>query len=246
MLFRSGECCALSQSKSSTCRHSLRGVEARGGGGPREGRGEGGVRREAQPVAPLDDGVRGDVQVKVAAGRRVQAHLARAHDECAVGALGHVDAARQRHRHDRAPREPSDPQRVAQPEQPHLTVLQALEGKVTTRAAARTEVVAKASPKALAASVAASFPAFAAPAAFAAQEVNQVALEGINILGVIATALFIIIPTSFLIILYVKSASEGNVSGGFSQEYYDKSKKRGDKKTNEADRKSTRLNSSHR
>ena len=76
--------------------------------------------------------------------------------------------------------------------------------------------------------------AFAAPAAFAAQEVNQVALEGINILGVIATALFIIIPTSFLIILYVKSASEGNVSGGFSQEYYDKSKKRGDKKTNEA------------
>ena len=105
---------------------------------------------------------------------------------------------------------------------------------VAPRAAARTEVVAKASPKALAASVAASFPAFAAPAAFAAQEVNQVALEGINILGVIATALFIIIPTSFLIILYVKSASEGNVSGGFSQEYYDKSKKRGDKKTNEA------------
>ena len=49
-----------------------------------------------------------------------------------------------------------------------------------------------------------------------------------------ATALFIIIPTSFLIILYVKSASEGNVSGGFSQKYYDESKKRGDKKTNEA------------
>ena len=58
---------------------------------------------------------------------------------------------------------------------------------------------------------------------------NQVALEGVNILGVIATALFIIIPTSFLIILYVKSASEGNVSGGFSQKYYDESKKRGDK-----------------
>ena len=53
-------------------------------------------------------------------------------------------------------------------------------------------------------------------------------------LGVIATALFIIIPTAFLIVLYVKSSSEGNVSGGFSQEYYDKSKKRGDKKTNEA------------
>jgi photosystem II PsbM protein len=105
---------------------------------------------------------------------------------------------------------------------------------VAPRAAARTEVVAKASPQKLAASVAASFPAFAAPAAFAAQEVNQVALEGVNILGVIATALFIIIPTSFLIILYVKSASEGNVSGGFSQKYYDESKKRGDKKTNEA------------
>ena len=105
---------------------------------------------------------------------------------------------------------------------------------VAPRAAARTEVVAKAIPQKLAASVAASFPAFAAPAAFAAQEVNQVALEGVNILGVIATALFIIIPTSFLIILYVKSASEGNVSGGFSQKYYDESKKRGDKKTNEA------------
>ena len=75
---------------------------------------------------------------------------------------------------------------------------------------------------------------FSAPAAFAAQELNQVALQDVNILGVIATALFIIIPTSFLIILYVKSASEGNVSGGFSQEYYDKSKARGDKKTNES------------
>jgi len=105
---------------------------------------------------------------------------------------------------------------------------------VAPRAAARTEVVAKATPQKLAASVAASFPAFAAPAAFAAQEVNQVALEGVNILGVIATALFIIIPTSFLIILYVKSASEGNVSGGFSQKYYDDSKKAGNKKTNEA------------
>ncbi len=63
---------------------------------------------------------------------------------------------------------------------------------------------------------------------------NQVALEGVNILGVIATALFIIIPTSFLIILYVKSASEGNVSGGFSQKYYDDSKKAGKKLTNEA------------
>lgn len=30
----------------------------------------------------------------------------------------------------------------------------------------------------------------------------------VNILGLIATALFIIIPTSFLLILYVKTASE--------------------------------------
>jgi len=30
-----------------------------------------------------------------------------------------------------------------------------------------------------------------------------------NILGLIATALFIIIPTAFLIILYVKTASQG-------------------------------------
>jgi len=83
--------------------------------------------------------------------------------------------------------------------------------------------------------VAAAVPAVIAAPAFAAQEaVEQVALADVNILGVIATALFIIIPTSFLIILYVKSASEGNVSGGFSQEYYDKSKAAGNKKTNEA------------
>jgi photosystem II PsbM protein len=83
--------------------------------------------------------------------------------------------------------------------------------------------------------VAAAVPAAIAAPAFAAQEaVEQVALADVNILGVIATALFIIIPTSFLIILYVKSASEGNVSGGFSQEYYDKSKAAGNKKTNEA------------
>ena len=106
---------------------------------------------------------------------------------------------------------------------------------VAPRAALRQGVVAKASPKNVLASVSAAFPAFAAaPAAFAAEELNQVALADVNILGVIATALFIIIPTSFLIVLYVKSSSEGNVSGGFSQEYYDKSKKRGDKKTNEA------------
>ena len=105
---------------------------------------------------------------------------------------------------------------------------------VVPRAAARTQVVASASKKSVA-SVAAAAPAlFSAPAAFAAQEINQVALADINILGVIATALFIIIPTSFLITLYVKSSSEGNVSGGFSQAYYDKSKAAGNKKTNEA------------
>ena len=37
-------------------------------------------------------------------------------------------------------------------------------------------------------------------------------------------------PVSFLLILYVKSTSEGNQSGGFDQEYYDASYKRGDKK----------------
>ena len=54
------------------------------------------------------------------------------------------------------------------------------------------------------------------------------------VLGVIATALFIIIPTSFLLILYVKTESSGVASGGFSQKYYDKSKAKGGKLTNEA------------
>eukprot|EP00241_Pyramimonas_parkeae_P009745 CAMPEP_0114226768 /NCGR_PEP_ID=MMETSP0058-20121206/1415_1 /TAXON_ID=36894 /ORGANISM="Pyramimonas parkeae, CCMP726" /LENGTH=122 /DNA_ID=CAMNT_0001337529 /DNA_START=117 /DNA_END=482 /DNA_ORIENTATION=+ len=62
----------------------------------------------------------------------------------------------------------------------------------------------------------------AASPVFAAQEVAQVAMET-NILGLIATALFVIIPTSFLIVLFVKSESDGNRSGGFSQSYYDKS-----------------------
>lgn len=62
--------------------------------------------------------------------------------------------------------------------------------------------------------------------AMAAQEVAQVAAET-NILGLIATALFIVIPTAFLIVLFVKSESDGQRSGGFSQNYYDKSKKRG-------------------
>lgn len=82
---------------------------------------------------------------------------------------------------------------------------------------------------------AAAVPAVVAAPAFAAQNaVEQVALADVNILGVIATALFIIIPTSFLIVLFVKSQSEDNVSGGFSQKYYDESKKAGNKKTNEA------------
>jgi len=79
---------------------------------------------------------------------------------------------------------------------------------------------------------ASAIPMMVAQSAMAAQEaVGEMALE-VNILGLIATALFIIIPTSFLLTLYIKSASEGNVSGGFSQEYYDKSKAAGKKKTN--------------
>ena len=35
---------------------------------------------------------------------------------------------------------------------------------------------------------------------------------------------------SFLLILYVKSTAEDNQSGGFSEEYYIESFKRGDKK----------------
>ncbi len=52
----------------------------------------------------------------------------------------------------------------------------------------------------------------------------------VNILGVVAVAFFIMVPVSFLLILFIKSNSEGNQSGGFSQEYYDASYKRGDKK----------------
>ena len=39
-----------------------------------------------------------------------------------------------------------------------------------------------------------------------------------NILGVLAVAMFILLPVSFLLILFIKSNSEGNQSGGFSQE----------------------------
>ena len=64
-----------------------------------------------------------------------------------------------------------------------------------------------------------------APAPSRPQEVGQLANE-VNILGVMAVALFILIPVSFLLILFIKSDSEGNQSGGFSQEYYDASYKR--------------------
>mmetsp|Transcript_27808 Transcript_27808/g.38441 ORF Transcript_27808/g.38441 Transcript_27808/m.38441 type:complete len:149 (+) Transcript_27808:137-583(+) len=85
------------------------------------------------------------------------------------------------------------------------------------------EAVAVAAPIA---SLVAASPVFAQT-----QEVAQVAMET-NILGLIATALFVIIPVSFLIVLFVKSESDGQRSGGFSQTYYDKSKKAGNKKTN--------------
>ena len=83
-------------------------------------------------------------------------------------------------------------------------------------------------------SVAAATTTFAAPAFAANESISDVALANVNILGVIAVALFILIPVSFLVILYVKSAAEGNVSGGFSQSYYDESKRQGKKLANEA------------
>merc|ERR1711959_628652 len=58
---------------------------------------------------------------------------------------------------------------------------------------------------------AAATTAFAAPAFAANESISDVALANVNILGVIAVALFILIPVSFLVILYVKSAAEGNV-----------------------------------
>lgn len=70
----------------------------------------------------------------------------------------------------------------------------------------------------------------ASPAFASTQEIAQVAET--NILGLIAVALFIVVPVSFLITLFVKSESDGQRSGGFSQNYYTKSKKLGKKKTN--------------
>ena len=58
-----------------------------------------------------------------------------------------------------------------------------------------------------------------------------------NKLAPIATALFIALPTFFLIILYTQTrANLDNASGSFDQDYYDKSKAAGNKKTNEAAR----------
>eukprot|EP00240_Pyramimonas_obovata_P006856 CAMPEP_0118956716 /NCGR_PEP_ID=MMETSP1169-20130426/61724_1 /TAXON_ID=36882 /ORGANISM="Pyramimonas obovata, Strain CCMP722" /LENGTH=148 /DNA_ID=CAMNT_0006904763 /DNA_START=606 /DNA_END=1052 /DNA_ORIENTATION=- len=109
----------------------------------------------------------------------------------------------------------------------------------TARAAVACKAVAARKPLAVVAlkkehAVAAVAPAasalMASPAFAATQEVAQVA--DTNILGLIACALFVIIPTSFLITLFVKSESDGNRSGGFSQSYYTESKKAGKKKTN--------------
>jgi len=58
-----------------------------------------------------------------------------------------------------------------------------------------------------------------------------------NKLAPIATALFIALPTFFLIVLYVSTrANLDNQSGAFDQDYYDRSKSAGNKKTNEAAR----------
>merc|ERR1711967_201934 len=74
----------------------------------------------------------------------------------------------------------------------------------------------------------------ATPALAESQEVMQLA-QDTNVLGLIATALFVLIPVSFLITLYTSSSSSGAESGGYqpgAKEYYDKSKKDGNKKTN--------------
>ena len=58
-----------------------------------------------------------------------------------------------------------------------------------------------------------------------------------NSMAPIATALFIALPTFFLIVLYVQTrANLDNASGSFDQDYYDRSKAAGNKKTNEAAR----------
>mmetsp|Transcript_28838 Transcript_28838/g.35049 ORF Transcript_28838/g.35049 Transcript_28838/m.35049 type:complete len:152 (-) Transcript_28838:131-586(-) len=97
--------------------------------------------------------------------------------------------------------------------------------------------LSKATPAASVASVAVTaMSMIPAEHAQAAQEFADLALAT-NKTGSIATALFVFLPVTFLVGLFVKSDSEGNVSGGFSQSYYDASKKRkdgGGKKTNDS------------
>jgi photosystem II reaction center protein PsbM len=70
------------------------------------------------------------------------------------------------------------------------------------------------------------------PAATLAAAQPAFAMET-NKLAPIATALFIALPTFFLIILYVSTrANLDNQSGAFDQDYYDKSKSVGKKKAN--------------
>ena len=73
--------------------------------------------------------------------------------------------------------------------------------------------------------------------AFAASPAMAVEMQT-NSLAPIAVALFIVLPIFFLITLYIKTKATGNESGGYSQQYYDKSKAKGEagggKLTNEA------------
>merc|ERR1712178_573438 len=104
---------------------------------------------------------------------------------------------------------------------------------VSTRAVRATPVVCSMK-KTEAVATTSAVSLFAAAPAFAqSQEIMQTTMET-NILGLIATALFIIVPTSFLITLFVSSEASDASSGGFKQSYYDKSAKAGKKLTNEA------------
>lgn len=72
--------------------------------------------------------------------------------------------------------------------------------------------------------------------AFAAGPAHALALPDMqtNSMAPIATALFLVLPTWLLITLFVSTNASGNISGGFDQDYYDASKARGGKLTNEA------------
>merc|ERR1712028_32163 len=100
--------------------------------------------------------------------------------------------------------------------------------RTVTIKASMPKKVQQAAPAAAAAAFASMIPA---DQAFAAQEIAQTAMET-NILGLVATALFIIIPTAFLITLFISSQASGNVAGGFDQDYYTKSRADGKKETN--------------